>query len=53
MNTARLRTIGWYLLEQVGLTILAAAATRTGAYFVGTETHVPWLWPVTGVGLAH
>ena len=52
MNAARLRTIGRYLVEQAGLTLVAAIATRTGAYFVGAETHVPWLWPVTGVGLA-
>ena len=24
MNTARLRTIGWYLVEQAGLTLVAA-----------------------------
>jgi hypothetical protein len=46
MNGARLRTIGWYLVEQAGLTIVTALATRIGAYFVGAETHVPWLWPV-------
>ena len=52
MNAARLRPIGRYLVEQAGLTVVAAIATRTGAYFVGAETQVPWLWPVTGVGLA-
>jgi PAS domain S-box-containing protein len=52
MNTARLRTIGWYLLEQAALTIVAAIATRIGTWFVGAETHLPWLWPSAGVGIA-
>ena len=52
MKRDRLRTAGRYLLQQAALTLVAAVATRTGAYFVGTETHVPWLWPVNGVGIA-
>ena len=52
MTTPSLRTIGRYLLQQAALTVVVAAATRVGAYFVGGETQVPWLWPAAGVGLA-
>jgi PAS domain S-box-containing protein len=52
MIRPRLRTVGWYLLQQAGLTIAMAVATRTGLYFAGSETHVPWLWPASGAGLA-
>jgi PAS domain S-box-containing protein len=52
MTTPTLRTVGRYLLQQAGLTLVVAAATRVGAYFVGGETQLPWLWPATGVGLA-
>jgi PAS domain S-box-containing protein len=52
MTTPSLRTVGRYLLQQAALTLVVAVATRLGAYFVGAETQVPWLWPATGVGLA-
>ena len=52
MTGLRWRAIGWYLLQQAGLTVVAAVATVLGTFFVGSETHLPWLRPVTGVGIA-
>ena len=52
LTGTRLRAIGWYLLQQAALILVAALSTRVGAFFVGSETHLPWLWPLTGVGIA-
>jgi len=52
MNATRLRAIGRYLLQQAVLIVVAALATRIGTWFVGADTHLPWLWPATGLGIA-
>jgi PAS domain S-box-containing protein len=52
MNATRLRAIGRYLLQQAVLIVVAAIATRIGTWFVGADTHLPWLWPATGLGIA-